>query len=158
MVRFNLQLIAFVLEDSHWWKITEIDRTEKALAATAIVTEKETVITAAYSRQNRPQEKWTPWSSLQLLCCGREEWGWRTGHILEEAGEASLFHGRASVKKARWMNDLLIGSLLHFLALFKHSFYFVVSRWCVDILITAENPALFGLTSFSLTLSCTFFL
>lgn len=108
----------------------------------AIVTEKETVIMTTSSRHNRPQEKWTPWSSSQLLCWGREQWGWRTGHILQEAGERFIVLQGVSVKKAWWMNDLLIGSLLHFLALcvIQTLLYFVVSRWCVDILITAENP------------------
>lgn len=47
------RLVASVLEDSPWRKITEIDSTWEALAATVIVTEKET----ATATQNRPREK-----------------------------------------------------------------------------------------------------
>ena len=128
------QLIASIWGDSPCW------RDREALAA--IVTEKETVISTTTSRQTRPQEKWTPWFSSQLLCQSLEEWGWRTGRILQEAGERFIVLQGVSVKKARQMNDLLIGSLLHFLALcvIQTLLYFVVSRWCVDILITAENP------------------
>lgn len=127
-------------EGSPWWKITETVRTEKALAV--IVTEKETAITATSSRQTRPQQKWTLPYSSPFLCMSREKWGWRTGHVLQEAGERCIVLRGVSVKKARPMNDLLIGSLLHFLALcvIQTLLHFVVSRWCVDILITAENP------------------
>lgn len=52
------------------WKMAEIDRTQKALAATAFVTEKESVIMTTSSRQNRPQEKLTRWFSSKLVCLG----------------------------------------------------------------------------------------
>lgn len=57
------------------------------------------IITTTSSRQNGPMEKWTPWSSLQLLCRSGEEGGWRTGHILQEAKEHFIVLQRVSVKK-----------------------------------------------------------
>lgn len=122
-----------------------------------IVAEEEAVIMTASSRQ----EKWTLWFSSQLLCWSREKWGWRTGHVLQGAGERVIVLWGVSVKKARRMNDLLMGSLLHFpaLCLIQTLLYFVVSRWCVDILITAENPVSPHCSVWRrspLTLSCTF--
>lgn len=120
------------------------------LAAMVIVVEKEAVMTTTSSRENRPWEKWTLWSSPELLCWASsagpgQECVCRVGHILEEqaaeAGERLIVLWGVSVKRARRMNDLLIGSLLHFptLCFIQTVPYFGVSRWCVDILITEEN-------------------
>ncbi len=118
-------------------KANKTDRTEKALAA--MTRRKLSLRLPPQVRKNlRRYELRGPARSY----CAREEWGWRTGHILQEARERLIVLREESVKKARRVNDLLIGSLLHFLALcvIQTLLYFVVSRWCVDILITAENP------------------
>lgn len=68
--------------------------------------------------QKRPQEKM---NSVQLviivLWLWKKKWGCRTTHVLQVAAERFIVVQRVSVKRAWRMNDLLMGSLLHFLAL-----------------------------------------